>query len=309
MIALKARAKINLALGVSAPMPASHSRPGFHEIASWMVALELCDDLQVSRAAAGPGSMMVRWAPDAPRPTPIDWPTESDLVYRAWKLLEATSGRSLPASIVLEKRVPVGGGLGGGSADAAAALLAITALFNLPFTIDQLRQLSTQLGSDIAFFLDDDDLTASPRPALVTGFGDQLERTSRIESEVLLIVPSFGCPTRPVYQAFDAHLGTTDKGTGLDAVRALIGQGVPLSQRELFNDLAHAAAAVAWPLEPIRQQIARTINRPVHVTGSGSCMFVLPAETPDQSLRSSWVRSVNQAGACAVWTRFAARAV
>ncbi|MCX5689062.1 MAG: hypothetical protein NTV94_04615 [Planctomycetota bacterium] len=142
MLTLKARAKINLVLGVSSPMPPGHAKPGFHEIASWMAALELCDDLDVSHALDGAGDLQVSWAADAPRPTNIDWPIESDLAFRAWKLLEVASGQTLPVKMRLHKRIPVGGGLGGGSADAAATLLAITALFHLPFSHDQLQHLS-----------------------------------------------------------------------------------------------------------------------------------------------------------------------
>ncbi len=309
VLTLKARAKINLALGVSSPLPPNHPKAGFHEIASWMAAIDLCDDLHVSRSLDGPGHLHISWAVDAPRPTPIDWAIESDLVYRAWKLLEAASGRSLPVIMELHKRVPVGGGLGGGSADAAAALLAINALFDLRFSPEALRHLGAQLGSDIAFFLDNGPPASPPRPALVTGLGEQLERAPQIESDLLLIIPPFGCPTRPVYQAFDTLLHNAAQDARAQHIRALMFETNPLCERALFNDLAAAAAAVALELQPLRQRIASALNRPVHVTGSGSCMFVLPQGTLGDSLRSSWVRSVADAGACAIWTRFAVHEV
>lgn len=306
VLTLKARAKINLALGVSSPLPPNHPKAGFHEIASWMAALELCDDLHVSHALDGPGHLQISWAADAPRPTPIDWPVESDLAFRAWKILETACGKPLPVNMRLDKRVPVGGGLGGGSADAAAAFIALTTLFHLPFSAHQLRQLSTQLGSDIAFFLDEGDMDRCPRPALVTGLGDQLERAAAIESDVLLIIPPFGCPTRPVYRAFDTLLDGASHDPRTSNVRALMRESSLLCERALFNDLTNAAIVVAPDLRRLRQEISAAIGRPVHVTGSGSCMFALPAQTPDEPLRSSWVRSVAMAGACAVWTRFAA---
>jgi 4-diphosphocytidyl-2-C-methyl-D-erythritol kinase len=307
VLTLKARAKINLALGVSSPLPPDHAHPGFHEIASWMVALELCDDLHIARAAQGPGQLQISWAADAPRPSPIDWPIESDLVHRAWKILEAACGHALPVNIALVKRVPVGGGLGGGSADAAMALVALTLLFDLPIRHQELRHLSAQLGSDVAFFLDAGAPDACPRPALVTGVGDWVERTAPVQSDVLLIIPPFGCPTRPVYQAFDTLLDGKPHDAGLRRVRALIENDVPIWERELFNDLTPAAAVVAPALEPIRMQVSAALKRPVHVTGSGSCMFALPQAGLDEATRSSWVRIAAQAGGCAIWTRCAIR--
>ncbi|MCX5689061.1 MAG: hypothetical protein NTV94_04610 [Planctomycetota bacterium] len=141
----------------------------------------------------------------------------------------------------------------------------------------------------------------------MTGLGDQLERAATIESEVLLIIPPFGCPTRPVYHAFDRLLGGNVQHASFERVRGLMNEPTPLCERALFNDLTRAAAAVAPDLEPLRSRIASMIDRPVHVTGSGSCMFALPSAAADPALRSSWVRSVEAAGACAVWTRFAAR--
>ena len=115
-------AKVNLALGVAAPLPAGHPHAGFHEIASWMAPLRLHDEVLIERCSPGERAFSVEWASDAPRPTPIDWPHERDLACRAWRLLEAETRLPMDCRITVRKRIPVGGGLGGGSSDAAACL-------------------------------------------------------------------------------------------------------------------------------------------------------------------------------------------
>src|SRR6185295_18407432 len=122
---------VNLALSVGPPLPAGDPRAGMHPIASWMHAIDLCDEVWITRLVTGASRLDIAWADDAPRPSPIDWPSEKDLAFRAHRLLEGDTGRALPAAIRIAKRIPVGGGLGGGSSDAAATLLALNDLFAL----------------------------------------------------------------------------------------------------------------------------------------------------------------------------------
>jgi 4-diphosphocytidyl-2-C-methyl-D-erythritol kinase len=307
-LTVKAFAKINLALGVAAPNPPTHARPGFHEIASWMTPIGLHDEVRIEPLAPADASrsgLSIEWAADAPKITPLDWPVEKDLAFRAWRLLEEATGRSMPARITLRKRVPVGGGLGGGSADAAAALLGLRARFCPAFSLDRLRLLASALGSDVPFFIDDVPLDAPPRPAIVSGLGERLERTPVLGGSLLLIVPSFGCPTGPVYKAFDA-LATTlpGKDAQLDRVRALA--AAPLESHRLFNDLAPAAESVAPALAPIRASLAAALQVPVHVTGSGSCLFALAPAGLEEVKRSAWIREVEAASCVPVWTTLAA---
>lgn len=266
-LALAAFAKVNLALAVGPPQPPR----GYHPIASWFTCVGLHDELILSRRSDSRTRWTIRWASDAPRSSPIDWPIEKDLAVRAHRLLELAANRDLPLDGTLTKRTPVGAGLGGGSADAAAALVGINELFGLGLARERLRALSISLGSDIAFFIDDVPVGRAARPALVTGFGETIERLGPIGGWVTLILPPYGCPTGPVYQAFDR--------CGPDAlreqdVRALAATaGTDLVHARLFNDLAEPACAVEPRLAKTLGTLRGAMDTPVHITGSGSTMF------------------------------------
>ncbi|MBS0198341.1 MAG: 4-(cytidine 5'-diphospho)-2-C-methyl-D-erythritol kinase [Planctomycetes bacterium] len=288
-VLFRAYAKINLILSVSAPKPADSDKPGFHEIASWFACIDLHDELTITPLAAGaPNEFNVRWSADAPRGTAIDWPAEKDLAFRAHRLLESHIGKSLPARLDLVKRIPVGGGLGGGSSDAAAALVGLNQTFGLGLSLEQLASLGSQLGSDVPYFVCDAGESAAP--AIVRGFGQKIERMSRIESGVLLVVPPFGCPTGPVYKAYDSLLAdrAINEPTRREAianetllrkrlgkVRASIEKELGFPSDLLFNDLGLAAYRVEPRLGRLATNLGNALREPVHVTGSGSCLFVI----------------------------------
>ncbi len=264
-----ARAKLNLALAVAPPRAAD----GFHPIASWMHPIELADELLVTRLEDDRLSRYaILWHDGAPKKSPIDWPITKDLAVRAHHLLEALAGRPLPVQMKLDKRIPVGGGLGGGSSDAAAMLLAVRDLFDLDLSRDELIALAMQLGSDVAFFLE-------PGPALVEGLGERLERTPPPPPalrDVLLIIPPFGCPTGPVYKSFDTLISRGDHEFREHSARELA-RSANVRAELLFNDLARPAETVAPTLRDISERASAALaGAPVHVTGSGSTLFCLP---------------------------------
>lgn len=274
-VLVAAHAKINLCLFVGPPLPGGTVRNGrnvggFHDIASWMAPIGLHDDVEVEKSADGASHMQVRWADDAPRPTPIDWPVEKDLAWRAHRALESAIGKAMPCRTLLSKRTPVGGGLGGGSADAAAMLRAVAALFDIDLSPDLLARIAPALGSDVAFFCDH----APPRPAVVSGLGESIERVARVQGEVALIIPPFSCPTGPVYKAYDAAPARQESPTALSAHR-IAERGLPRDEdAPKLNDLEAAACVVAPALRGLLTML-RGAGLPAAVTGSGSCFFVL----------------------------------
>ncbi|GAB4555936.1 MAG: 4-(cytidine 5'-diphospho)-2-C-methyl-D-erythritol kinase [Phycisphaerales bacterium] len=255
-----ARAKVNLALSVGPPRDGD----GMHPIASWMARLDLADELTLTRLDDGDLSRYaILWHEEAVRPTDIDWSITKDLAVRAHLALQEHLGRELPVQVKLEKRIPVGGGLGGGSADAAAMLRALDELFSLDLDHDTLVGIASGLGSDVAYCLLDG-------PAVVEGLGESLEPTPALSGDVLLIVPPFGCGTGAVYRAYDESPGALRE----DEVRAMARSGT-VDGAALFNDLADPARRVSPALDALLERLGAIAGDGprVHVTGSGSTCF------------------------------------
>lgn len=273
---IRAHAKLNLALALAPPEPPGLPRAGWHRICTWMCAIDLFDDVLVEPLGRGAASTWsAAWAPDAVRPGVIDWPVVRDLAWRALGALERHVGRRLPTRLALRKRVPTGAGLGGGSSDGAAALVGLDRAWGLGLGRDVLRSLGAQLGSDVAFFIDEGDGAGPARPAVVSGFGENLERVAPAGgSEAVLIVPAFGCPTGTVYRAFDELIAGGGHRMRDEEVRGRA-RGADAISPGLFNDLAAPAIRVRPALGELRAEASRLLGRAVHVTGSGSGLFVV----------------------------------
>lgn len=309
---LLAPAKVNLCLSVGRPLPPNSSDAfaesgrrnitGYHPIASWFEPIRLFDSVLLERLPDdAPSDFDVRWSIPAAEDRPVEWPLESDLTLRAHRLLERHAGRTLPVRLRVSKTIPAGGGLAGGSTDAAAVLMGLAALFDLPADAQTLRDLSMHIGSDIAFFIDEDALLRlrttlldhatnhtrieplSPRPALVTGLGERIERIHRAlvpTAELLLFLPPFGCPTAAVYRAFDANphdLREDLVRNAIDRARALR----RVDPASLFNDLTPAARSAVPELAALIDALQRALSLPIHMSGSGSTLFALAPTADD----------------------------
>jgi 4-diphosphocytidyl-2-C-methyl-D-erythritol kinase len=281
-IVVRAPAKLNLALSVGPP-----GADRMHPIASWMVTVDFADDLHLTRLDAGRDSLYaIVWAPDAPRPSDIDWPIQKDLAVRAHLALERHVGRPLPVRMKLEKRIPVGGGLGGGSSDAAAMLRGVRELHGLAVSDGELAEIARGLGSDVPFLV-------RGGSAIVEGLGERLEHHERLpDVHAVLAFPAAACPTGPVYGKFD--LLRPDASLQAARVRALA-SAATLAHDAPFNDLAEPAIAVTPSLADEIAEIAGLSGRRVHVSGSGSTLFVLCDDRPGADRIAEEVR-----GRCAL---------
>jgi len=264
----QAHAKLNLALSVGSPGPPK----GYHPIASWMVLLELADTVELLPLEPGLSHEIV-WAPEAPKPSPIDWPVEQDLAVRALGLV---ADRLPPVRVRVSKRVPVGGGLGGGSSDAAAVLLLARRL-NSSLSIDELLEAGAQLGSDVPFFILAEE---SRRSMIVTGFGEQVEPVpaSVPQLGVDLVIPEFGCATPMVYRRWD-ELSPSHREPDAGAVHKLANSR--LDPSHFFNDLESPASSLYPELADILAVI-RASGRHALLAGSGSTVasFGSPLRAP-----------------------------
>lgn len=180
-LTISAPAKINLFLKVLGRRP-----DGYHELESVMQKLALADELTLCRRDEG--IFLECSDPALPR-------DEGNLVWRAARLFLDQTGTAGGVGIILKKRVPVAAGLGGGSSDAAAVLVAMNRLFGAGLNEDRLADLGVKLGADVPFFV-------RPAPAaLARGIGEKLTPMVGLTSGHLLLVnPAFAVSTRWVYE-------------------------------------------------------------------------------------------------------------
>lgn len=260
---LRARgaAKLNLALSVGGP-----GADGMHPIASWMASVDLFDDLELVRLPVGyPSRYAINWHEDARRRSDIDWSVSKDLAVLAHDALERHVGRALAVQARIEKRIPVGGGLGGGSADAAMMLHALNRLFDLGLDTETLAEVGGPLGSDVAF-------QVHGGAAIVAGLGEQVElHAPPADLHAVLVLPETACPTGPVYRRFDEL--RPDARVDEPRVRDL--PGSTLSADAPFNDLAVAAFDLHPALLEDLERVRSVVEGPVHLSGSGSTLFAI----------------------------------
>ena len=276
-------AKINLALSVGGADP-----NGMHPLASWMVAVEYGDTLQLRRVDHSPSRFDIRFDESCPAVTgqKVDWPLDADLAYRAHALLEEHVGAPLAVDLRLCKRIPTGAGLGGGSSNAAATLVGLNDLLALNLDRSTLVELGGRLGSDVSFLV---AAALGQTSALVTGLGETIEPAPMAQPlHMVLVFPGTGgldqesgvsCATGEVYRQYDrifhnraATEPDPDRVRGV--IRAVSG-GDKVDPTAIFNDLSDPAFAVAPSLGQLRDRLESQLGQPVHVTGSGSTLFVL----------------------------------
>jgi 4-diphosphocytidyl-2-C-methyl-D-erythritol kinase len=197
----------------------------------------------------------------------IGVPEESDLVVRAAKLLQSSmtlnSGEKIPgANIAIEKRLPMGGGLGGGSSDAATTLMALNHLWQAGQTREQLMQLGLQLGADVPFFI-------YGQNAFAEGVGETLSPVATGHTWFVVIEPGVQVPTAAIFGS--PELTRDSKPVKIsDFSEAPLGFGK--------NDLQAVATKLFPPVAEVIEWLNSWLNRHdksgiVKMTGSGSCVF------------------------------------
>jgi len=249
-----APAKINRELKIGRIRP-----DGFHEIRSCLVAIDLADSIEVE---TGTGSLQLFCTG---LPVPCDG---SNLVARAARVLAARLGRpDADATIRLEKKIPVGAGLGGGSSDAARAVELLSQLWESNLSREEVVELAASLGSDVPFFLEGGE-------AEVTGRGEKVRsRPDSPVEDLLVVVPPFSISTADVYARHRSSAEMEDTA------------GIPPlqidSSEKYFgpNDLALAVLEIKSEMG-ILLDFARSLASEVTITGSGSAI-VLRGATPD----------------------------
>jgi 4-diphosphocytidyl-2-C-methyl-D-erythritol kinase len=257
-----APAKLNLTLEIAGRRP-----DGYHEIVSVMQTLDLCDRVRLNDAPV----LELTIEGEQQRGVPREGPR--NLAFAAAQALaDAAGDPGLGAHIELEKQIPVGMGLGGGSADAAAVLRGLNRLWRLDFKVDQLCDVGARIGSDVAFCV----VAGS---AFVTGAGERVEPLpDGLSIALTLFVPDIDIAdkTRRMY----GLVGPEDYSDGHKSrvLAETLRRGLPVAASDLFNAFdRHVRAAI----EPAGRAMAlcRNAGLAVLACGSGPGFFSpMPAE-------------------------------
>ena len=262
-IRLPAPAKINLHLEVLGRRP-----DGFHALETVFQTIELADDLEI---AIEPGEG-VRLACSDPT-IPAD---ASNLVWRAAAAVQARRPGLGLVAIALDKRIPHGAGLGGGSSDAASTLLALNHLLEEPLAMDELAEIALALGSDVPFFL-------VGGTAHATGRGEELTALPELpRTPVTVLMPAAMLPTPAVFRAMtDAERGPrTPRGAAWAAWAA---SATP--EELLHNRLTGAASRLCPEVAELLAWLgARGV--PHLLSGSGAACFALAHVDPPPGVRA-----------------------
>ncbi len=242
-----APAKVNLSLRV-----VRRRDDGFHEIATRMCPLSLCDEVSLELLESGG----VRLQCDDP-----DLPTgEDNLAIMAVRAFEAAMGVEIHAHLSITKRIPSGAGLGGGSSDAAAVLRLLNQACSDPAPIEQVSEMAASIGSDVPFFLFGQSCNAGGRGEII----EPIEFGAR--PQLLLIKPPFGISTPWAYRCWQ---GSVENPSFTYAAQSMpFGELVNDLERPVFEKYLVLGDLKRWLLD--QEEVEGAL-----MSGSGATVFAI----------------------------------
>ncbi len=250
---LQSPAKINLFLAVTGKRP-----DGYHNLSTLMCCIGLYDSIHLS---FGEKQTTINCShPDVPE-------DKTNLAHRAATLFYETVKMQERVHIVIDKKIPVGAGLGGGSSNAAAVLKGLNTFYNSPLTDNAMIKLGKSIGADVPFFI-------SGKPAHAAGIGDILTPFPYLKPyPILLIYPSVPVSTAEVYKKLNLRL-TKNKKINTKIFFKLNklnwGRDAP---KLLYNDLETAASAICPEIGKAKAVLLKNGALGALMTGSGSAVF------------------------------------
>jgi 4-diphosphocytidyl-2-C-methyl-D-erythritol kinase len=254
---VSAPAKINLFLKVLRRRP-----DGFHEIETFISPISLCDQIKIDKNKRGQGISFRCDDPSVPR-------GGENLVVRAANAFFAATQTKPAVSILLKKKIPHGAGLGGGSSDAAAVLLALNQLFATKLSREKLAKLGSTIGSDVPFFIFESAAICTGRGEIVT------PRKLTEQLSILLVKPDFGVSTPWAYK----HWQNSRELPGISYVQQdFRGQKLHNElERPVFEKFVFLARIKTWLLQ--QKEVAAAL-----MSGSGSTIFAVLRPNADVDL-------------------------
>lgn len=273
-----APAKINLFLAITGRRP-----DGFHELVSLVAPLEFGDELTVTPA---PEFSLVCDDPAVPH-------DGTNLVLKAAEAFRAASGWQGGATFTLQKRIPMGAGLGGGSSDAAAALKALNQLAGGALSKTALAETAMRVGSDCALFLHDGPVVMRGRGEAVTPSADAAVKRLSGRS-VLVFKPAFGISTAWAYGRLAA--GAPASYLPVDEAETRLRNwetGTDAAEELLYNTMETVAFTKFPALPVLLRQLRENHGLSPRMSGSGSACFVFladeaPVESLCEAIRQAW---------------------
>ena len=242
---LPAPAKLNLFLHITGRRP-----DGYHLLQSVFVLIDWGDTLHIDTRDDG---QLLRH--DLGQALPDD-----DLCLRAARLLQSASGTRQGADIHIDKQVPSGAGMGGGSSDAATVLLALNQLWSLGWTHEQLAGLGLQLGADVPFFIQGQN-------AWVEGIGEQITPialpASLMDTPVVVLKPPAAVSTQAIFAS--PRLSRT---TGAATISLFLAAPKCFGRNDLQAPAEHHSSQISQALEIMQNRFGNS-----RMTGSGSSVF------------------------------------
>jgi len=267
-VEVQAPAKLNLFLEVL-----GKRSDGFHEIETLIVALGLYDTLIFSARGDGEISLDCHWAAGVAAMAQADVASAAiygeiaagreNLVWRAVQLLREEAGIAKGAMIQLVKRIPAAAGLGGGSSDAAAALVAANIGWRLDWPPERLIELAARIGSDVPFFLSDG-------AAICRGRGERIESIAARRLHAVVARPPVGIATADVYKACQP----ADRPASVNQIQSTVGSG---NAGKIGPCMINRLQAVAKKITPWMDVLETKFKRQDllghQMSGSGSSYF------------------------------------
>ncbi|HEX6436777.1 MAG TPA: 4-(cytidine 5'-diphospho)-2-C-methyl-D-erythritol kinase [Candidatus Binatia bacterium] len=256
-VKIRAPAKINLGLRV-----VGKRADGYHLLDTIMVPVSLYDEIHLTKMGEGRGSSSTLTVTCDNPTLPTD---EGNIVFRAAHLIIKEKLIREPVAIHIKKRIPIGAGLGGGSSDAAATLMAMNSLFRLNYSPRQLKKRAYRLGADVPFFID-------RRPARARGIGERLTPIKSLAWKWAVIVyPGFPVATSWVYRNLEPKLTKAMANTSIiSPLRKSFDQ-----QRLLVNDLESVTVARYPRIRFLKEKLIAEGAAGALMSGSGSAVFGL----------------------------------
>jgi len=260
---LTAPAKVNLALYVLGRRP-----DGYHKLWTLMETISLADEVTLSGATDD----AVRLTATG-RPVPTG---EENLIVRTARLLRERAGVSKGVDIHLDKVIPIGAGLGGGSSDAAATLVGLGRLWNLGLTENALMTLGAEVGSDVPFFVVM-QLRGGSGAAVCRGRGEQVEVVEAPSPHwYLLLLPKEGVSTAAAYAALRAPTRLTTVPEKAKKTQEAYERGdVDELRQRCHNDLERVALSLSAGCRRAFERMVAAGLPQAAVSGSGSALFCL----------------------------------